>query len=628
MKKRNLKSLRANLIAGLLVYGWGVHGLAVQAQTPQKVKVYGTVYDVSQKRRVPLDYASVSFPSYAIGTTTTKDGSYVLDNVPKGKVHMRIQYLGKLSIDTLVNITRDMKLDFSLRDENFKLKEVLVTAQANEAGKATSSSISRTAMDHMQATSLHDIMVLIPGGLSSNPTLNATQQINIRQVNTTTDNNALNALGTSIIKDGAPISNNANLQALNPTVAGGSTSLAGGASPSGGVDVRSISTENIESVEVIRGIPSVEYGDLTSGAVIVHTKAGREPLRIKAKANPNVYQVSVGTGVELGENKGALNVSGDYAYNTKDPKASYLFYQRATGSVMYSNTFFNNKLRSNTSVDFIYGKDTRKQNPDDTRTQVASDGRDQGVIFNTNGMWNIHKGWLQNLRYVVSATYMDKQSSYQQVYSVANSYYSMTTTDGAILSNIPGKHIYDAEGNELTHFGVEDVNYYAQYLPDSYKGIYKIDSREVNVYGKLTANLFKQFGQVNNRMLFGVDFKSDGNVGDGKTFDPTAPPYRNLSQKNATFRPRSYRSIPFINQLGAFAEENLHWMFGERNLYLQAGVRYDYMSVVGGVISPRFNASFDLIPNMLTLRGGYGVTSKMPTLLYLYPENAYFAIVR
>lgn len=434
--------MRANLIAGLLVYGWGVHGLAVQAQTPQKVKVYGTVYDVSQKRRVPLDYASVSFPSYAIGTTTTKDGSYVLDNVPKGKVHMRIQYLGKLSIDTLVNITRDMKLDFSLRDENFKLKEVLVTAQANEAGKATSSSISRTAMDHMQATSLHDIMALIPGGLSSNPTLNATQQINIRQVNTTTDNNALNALGTSIIKDGAPISNNANLQALNPTVAGGSTSLAGGASPSGGVDVRSISTENIESVEVIRGIPSVEYGDLTSGAVIVHTKAGREPLRIKAKANPNVYQVSVGTGVELGENKGALNVSGDYAYNTKDPKASYLFYQRATGSVMYSNTFFNNKLRSNTSVDFIYGKDTRKQNPDDTRTQVASDGRDQGVIFNTNGMWNIHKGWLQNLRYVVSATYMDKQSSYQQVYSVANSYYSMTTTDGAILSNIPGKHIY------------------------------------------------------------------------------------------------------------------------------------------------------------------------------------------
>ncbi len=34
-----------------------------------------------------------------------------------------------------------------------------------------------------------------------------------------------------------------------------------------GVDMRSISTDDIESVEVVRGIPSVEYGNLTSGLV-------------------------------------------------------------------------------------------------------------------------------------------------------------------------------------------------------------------------------------------------------------------------------------------------------------------------------------------------------------------------
>ena len=104
----------------------------------------------------------------------------------------------------------------------------------------------------------------------------------------------------------------------------------------------------------------MEYGDLTSGAVIVHTKAGREPLRVKAKANPNVYQVSMGTGYDLGKNKGALNISTDYAYNTKDPKASYQHYQRATGKLLYSNTFFDSKLRSNTSLDFIYGKPTSR----------------------------------------------------------------------------------------------------------------------------------------------------------------------------------------------------------------------------------------------------------------------------
>lgn len=109
MRKKSLNNLRTGLIAGLLLCGWGGMGLAVQAQSLQKVKVYGTVYDISHKQKTPLDFASVSFPSYAMGTTTTKDGTYVLDNVPIGKTHMRIQYLGKLPIDTLVNITRDMK---------------------------------------------------------------------------------------------------------------------------------------------------------------------------------------------------------------------------------------------------------------------------------------------------------------------------------------------------------------------------------------------------------------------------------------------------------------------------------------------------------------------------------------
>lgn len=84
MRKKSLNNLRTGLIAGLLLCGWGGMGLAVQAQSLQKVKVYGTVYDISHKQKTPLDFASVSFPSYAMGTTTTKDGTYVLDNVPIG----------------------------------------------------------------------------------------------------------------------------------------------------------------------------------------------------------------------------------------------------------------------------------------------------------------------------------------------------------------------------------------------------------------------------------------------------------------------------------------------------------------------------------------------------------------
>ena len=604
-------------------------GITLSAQNPTKTGIDGKVYELdSHGKRIPLGFATVYLPDYGMGATTTDDGLFSLDNVPAGKTRMQVQFVGKLPIDTLVNVSRNMKLDFTLKNEDFKLEEVVVTATNSQAGKSTASNISRQAMDHLQATSLNDLLALMPGGISQNSDLSSSQQINIRQIaSNSSGEQALNALGTAIIRDGAPVSNNSNLSAMNPTVSGGASALGGGASPSGGVDVRSISTENIESVEIIRGIPSVEYGDLTSGAVIVNTKAGREPLRVKAKANPNVYQVSMGTGYELGKDKGAVNVSADYAYNTSDPKATYQHYQRATGKVMYSNAFFNHKLRSNTSFDFIYGKDTREKNPDDESTQTTSEGQDVGFRLNTNGTWSINKGWLQNIRYVLSGSYTDKQSFYETAYGSASAPYSMTTTDGAILSNFAGQHIFDAEGNQITNFGSEDAKNYAVFLPSSYIGHYEIDSREVNAFGKLTATLFKQSGKVNNRILLGADFKTDGNVGKGKTFDPTAPPLRSNSNKNSSYRPRPYKDIPFIHQFGLFVEENFTWSMGERDLRIQAGMRFDHASKVGSTWSPRFNASFELIPRALTLSGGYGITAKMPTLLYLYPEKAYFEYV-
>lgn len=624
MKKRKLC-----VTAALSLLLSGITSLPLHAQSHEKGSISGKIHELDEKeKRIPLGYATLYFPDYGIGTTSDENGRFSMTNVPMGKARVQVMYVGKVTIDTLVNVNRDLTLDFTLQNENFNLKEVTVTATQNRAGRSTASNISRQAMDHLQATSLNDLLSLMPGGISQNSALNSSQQINIRQIaGNSSHEEALNALGTAIIRDGAPISNNSNLSAMNPTVSGGASAMSGGASPSGGVDVRSISTENIESVEIIRGIPSVEYGDLTSGAVIVHTKAGREPLRVKAKTNPNVYQISMGTGYELGKDKGALNVSADYAYNTNDPKATYQHYQRATGKVMYSNTFFHNQLRSNTSLDFIYGKDTRDQNPDDESTQTTSEGRDVGFNLNTNGTWNINKGWLQNIRYVLSGNYTDKQSFYETAYGSASAPYSMTTTDGAILSNFKGQHIFDAEGNRITNFGEEDKNHYAIFLPSSYIGHYEIDSREVNAFAKLTATLFKQSGKVNNRILLGFDFKTDGNVGKGKTFDPTSPPLRNQTSKNSSYRPRPYKDIPFIHQLGAFVEENFVWNIGEREWKMQAGVRFDHASVVGSVLSPRFNASFDLIPRTLTLSGGYGITSKMPTLLYLYPEKAYFEYV-
>lgn len=595
--------------------------LSMNAQ--QKIRISGTVFDYSSK---PLDYATVSVPEFNIISVTDSRGRYQLNNIPQGKVRFVVKYLGMQDVDTVIVVSDSKKVDFRMQEENFRLSDVVVVAQSNASGKATSSYINRNAIDHLQATSLGDILALAPGAISENQSLNSAKQLTIRSIEGGAGV-AMNSLGAAIIQDGAPLSNNANMGSLNPSYTGSATALVGGASANTGIDVRGVSAENIESVELIRGIPSVEYGDLTSGAVILHTKAGREPLRISAKANPNVYQGSIGTGFNLGKNAGALNLSGDYAYNTKDVTASYRTYQRINAQALYSNSFFNNRLRTNTSFSLFYGNDRMKQNPDAMLDHYR--GEEIGLRLNTNGLLQFNKLWLQNIKYVVQGSYTSKQSMTEAEESAANSVYSGTYTDGAVLSNVPGQHVKDADGNEITYFTDADVQngYYAHYLSNGYVSHNEIDSREVNLFAKLSANFFNSFGNVNNGILLGTDFKADGNEGNGTSWSMLNPPYRSVSNIYGSYRPRCYKDIPYIKTFGLFVEDNFEWNIMKRKFNLQAGIRYDNTSIVGGTFTPRFNASFDVIPDILVLRGGYGITAKMPTLFYLYPQDAYFEFV-
>lgn len=542
---------------------------------------------------------------------------------PSGKARIIVKYLGMADIDTTVVISGNRTLDFIMREENFRLQDVVVTAKETTSGKSTASYITRNAIDHLQSTSLSDIMALTPGAVSENQTLNSSKPISIRSVG----GDAISSLGAAIITDGAPLSNNANIGSIASANTGSASPIAGGASASTGVDTRMIGTGNIESVEVIRGIPTVEYGDLTSGAVVLHTRAGREPLRVNFKANPNVYEGSLGIGFDLGKRAGSLNISGDYAYNTNDVTASYRSYQRINARTIYSNTFLGGKWRSNTSLTFTYGNNRQKQNPDALLDRYR--GEETGIRLNTNGLFQFNKLWLQNIKYVIQGAYTSKQSVTEEEESSANSSYSGALTDGTVLSNVAGQHVYDAEGNEITHFTDDDVakNYYAHYLSNGYLSHNSVDSREVNFYAKVTANFFKSFGKINNGFLVGSDFKADGNEGDGTKWDVERPPFRNVSNLDASYRPRSYKDIPYVKTFGLFAEDNFEYNFGRRQLSLQAGLRYDHTSVVGGVFSPRFNASLTIIPDWLTLRGGYGITAKLPTLFYLYPQDAYFEYI-
>ncbi|MDD4608780.1 MAG: carboxypeptidase-like regulatory domain-containing protein [Bacteroidaceae bacterium] len=611
----------------LVLFLWVGSSFCMAAETKSssnKHTIYGKVFQVNKLHKSLLSYATIFLPKTGQGAMSDDAGRFKIENVAEGKVQVIVQSLGMVTVDTIIHLKASVHLEFNLVEESFRLKEVTVTAKANKAGQATSSSISQMAMQHLQAVSLMDVMSLIPGGESTNPGLDYSAQMNIRSASTDVVDENLSGLGASIIRDGAPLSNNANMQSLNPTISGSTAAVGGLASPGAGIDLRSLSVANIESIEVIRGIPSVEYGDLTSGAVLIHSKAGKHPLRINSGVNSSVYQVGASKGFELAKDRGVLNISGNYAYSQKSPTQSYLTYQRFNGEVVYSKPFLQNRLRTNTSVNIVYGADRRKRNPDDEKTQTSSKGSNFTTTFNTNGTLYFKNLWLKNLKYTASASYSKKSSYYQQLYTSATAPYSMTTTDGAILSNRPNTDLYDAQGNKLTNISDADRSLYAQMLYSEYLARYDIDGKEIGAFAKLSGTFFKQFGPMDNKVLVGANFKTDGNRGEGKTYDPTHPPRRSITSFDAVSRPRSYKDIPFVHQFSLFAEENMTVHIGKRNLKIQAGLRWDNVSEVKNALSPRFNASLDVIPNHLIIRGGYGVTAKAPTTSYLHPENAYF----
>ncbi len=585
----------------------------------------------------PVGFATIHLLPQDVYTSTELDGTYLLKNVEPGKTSIAIQFVGMETIDTLVNLAPGVThtFNFTMKETNFRLSEVTVLAEQSKAGEATASNISRQAIDHLQAATIKDVMQLLPGATLQNSNMSVANNIYIRTIAPTSTSRSattatddahanMNSLGTAVIMDGAALSNNANMQLLSGTMQGANSNVGVGSTPAAGVDLRGISTDNIESVEVIRGIPSAQYGDLTSGAVIIKTKAGKEPLRIKANLNPYTYSVSASKGMQLGEKGGALSISGDYAYDARQQEMAHQYYQRFTLRGLWTKTFFD-RLSTNTSLDLKFRKDTREKNPDDERSQIAYGADEIGFRLNSNGSYSTpDAGWLKRLSYTLSFSYADKQSYRESMLSNAYAPYLMSSADGSVLTNIPGLKIYDKDGKEITNIPVGEESYYGTYLPYSYFSRYDIYGKELNFQASVKAHFNKRWENSSNSILVGVDFKTDGNLGKGTVYNINTPPQSNSS--SSAYRPRAFKDIPFINQLSVYVEDVFSHSFGNHELKLTAGARFDQINSKN-ILTPRLNASFEIVPRTLFVRGGWGVLAKAPTSLYLYPQEAYYEFV-
>ena len=593
--------------------------LAMPSFAQQKASLVGRVVSADTKQAVA--YALVHFPETGLQAVTNSEGDFTIKQIAAGNHKMQISFLGYENLEQTITVKAgDNSLKFELVPANFKVEDVVVTATASKAGAATSSTISRTAMDHIQSSSLADVMSLLPG--ASTPD---TRTLTLSQASSFSIRGGA-SLGTAIIMDGTPMSNNANLQSLGagkmPFAASDAPGSAAMATPTSGVDMRQISTDNIESVEVIRGIASVEYGDITSGAVIVNSKAGRAPLNVKLTMNPNLYQLSATHGVQLGaagSKAGALNYSADYSYSQYRPTEGYSHYERVNGQVGYTNSI--GKWYTNSTLSLGVYRDKAKPTPGDENDFRYALQKEDRLRFNTKGTLSFNKGWFNNLKYAASFTYTDKDSYFEDQAVNAEASFSTSKTNGAITTSAPGGKFTLENGSVITNPDGE----YALRTPNAYMYNYSVRGKELNTYAQVIANFAGTAGRTSHFIKVGADFRNEGNVGEGKIFGGT--PLRTASDNLSTQRERSYDDIPFMNTLGLFAEESFNWAMGRRNLNIVAGVRYDNIFGFDDVVAPRVNVSFDIIPEHLSIRGGYGITAKTPTLEMLNPQEAYFDLL-
>ncbi len=492
------------------------------------------------------------------------------------------------------------------------LGEVVVTAQ--ESSRPTSASIiNRHAMGHLQPSSFGDLMELVPGGRAIDPHLSSPNAISLREAGGG-DNYSTSSLGTSFVIDGTPISTSANMQRVSGAT--DSESLKRDFTNQG-VDMRTISTDDIERVEIVRGIPSVEYGDLTSGLVKIERKRGGNAINARLKADMGSFLFYVSKGLEWEPRHLSLNFNADYLDSRNDPRNVLENYKRLTLSSRLHKAWngdrFNTSLSA--SIDYTGSFDNDKSDPE----------LNEGVIDTYKSSYN---------RVALTCALSMKSASSSSWFKVLNATFS-TSID---KDNIEREKLIQLRRATIAATSTTQGESDAVILPYTYTAKHSVDSKPFNIFLKVNAKLQVPSTSVSNMLMIGVDWNVDKNYGRGQLFDVARPLYPGMSG-----RPRDLSTIPANHTLSLYVEENLKTTIAGNTLEVVAGVRSaqmlnlsDQYALHGHIyLDPRVNIGWTfpqfMVRNRVSyfkLTGGVGQHTKMPTIEHLYPEMTYIDLVQ
>ena len=563
----------------------------------QQITIAGRVTD--EETQKPIEFASILMKENGLWAITGADGSFHIKNIPAGKVVLTIQCLGYATRQIALDINKDIpRLRINLKQENLKLDEVTVTAKRKDNESTTSYTIDRAALDQQQLLNVSDIATLLPGGKTVNATLMSDNRMALRSGS---QEKGSPSFGTAIEVDGMRLDNNAT------------------AGETAGASTRTISSSNIESIEIVTGIPSVEYGDLSNGVVKVNTHKGKSPFIVEGKLNQHTQQIALNKGFDLGSRSGVLNASFEHAHSFSNAASPHTAYQRNILSLNYMNIFMRETtpLTLNIGLTGNIGGYNAEADPDNELDDYSK-SRDNNLRAHFELNWLLNKKWITNLSLRGSLSTADRKS---EDYTHTNS----ATTLANLHAMEEGYFIatnYDSNPNAPIILGPTGYWHVKQFN----------DSKPINGSLRLKADWTRRFDKMMSRLMLGAEYTGSRNNGQGSYYDDLryAP----------TWREYRYDDLPALNNIALYAEEKVSIPTSKLStLEITAGLRDDITIINGSEygtvssLSPRFNGRYTFWKNRrkrvvseLVLHAGWGKSVKLPSFQVLYPSPSYYDI--
>ncbi len=559
--------------------------------------ISGRVLSQIDKSRLDAALVMLILPDTdAIIRTVVSDpnGAFLIDEIAPGIYNLEVArdgYYKNALFD--LHLESESKYELTVRllkqekgapgEYCFMLGSIEVYPQMRDlipANPVTTYTISSGEIEHMQATSLGDVLFLVPGiERTNNPGLAEPAYVGIRTNTIGGVYGELGSFGSMVIVDGNQLTNDANANRYTKETG------------REGIDLRTIPADNIRSVEVVSGVPSVEYGNFANGMIKVNLKHGDLFPKLKVKLNPDTKSVSLSNGHRLGQ--GVLDYFLDYAYCERNPRKTEDEYQRLYLSGAYA----------------IESQDrTRDVKIRSTFTRYFDNEQPTDILR----MRNYDRGYRTSLAFDLSIN-TDSDKIYQGFFSVdlnrKNSYKERWVTEQVVKPD----SVYPGYIGKMEEIGME----------------WAVESR-------LSSKKIMTVGRFTSELLTGLEWQLNLNYGKGLMLDEEWPYYGFSSG----MRSYSFDLLPKLQQWSIFVEDNFTGKLLKRKCQLILGLRYDAFNPTGisfkewekrrsliatrhgDFLSPRTNLHYFLNDNV-RLRLGAGRSVKAISLGYVYIPPAY-----